>query len=73
MRNILAEKKITYYPVVACGLISDFCLLRNLLRLHNLDESEHLIRTFVGILLFFVGHGMLGLKIFAPKLIYPLL
>ena len=42
---------------------------RRPLRFHYLDESEHLVRSFVGVMLIFVLERMVGLEIFAPELI----
>ena len=40
-----------------------------ILRLHHFYESEHLIRPLIGIMFVFIRHFVVGLKIFAPKLI----
>ena len=39
------------------------------LRFHYFDESEHLVRPFIRIMLIFVLERMVGLEIFAPELI----
>ena len=41
----------------------------NRLRLHHLNKAEHLIRSFIGITFVCIGHRMVRLKIFTPKLI----
>ena len=40
-----------------------------ILRLHHFDESEHLVRSFVGITLILIRYWIVWLKIFAPKLV----
>ena len=39
------------------------------LRFHYFDESEHLVRPFIRIMLIFVLERMVGVEIFAPELI----
>ena len=41
----------------------------NRLRLHHLDKAEHFVRTFIGVTFVVIGHRMVRLKIFTPKLI----
>ena len=43
--------------------------VKGYLRFHHLDKMKHLIRSLVGIMFVFVRHFVVGLKIFAPKLI----
>ena len=38
--------------------------------LHHFYKAEHFIGTFI-IVVIFLRHSVIGLKIFAPKLIYP--
>ena len=35
----------------------------------HLDKAEHFIGTFIGITLICIGHRMVGLEIFTPKLV----
>ena len=37
--------------------------------LHHLNKTEHFVGTFIGIMLIVIGHRMVGLKIFTPKLV----
>ena len=37
--------------------------------LHHLYKTEHLVGAFVGVTFIFVGHFVVGLKMFAPKLV----
>ena len=39
------------------------------LRLHHLDKAEHFVRTFIGITFVCIGHRMIRLEIFTPKLV----